>query len=70
MIRFSKSFTERTVNWRLARLFSSAMVVASASALLPLSVHAQMSMPTAAPATPPAQDQDAPVNVSAEQVGS
>ncbi|WP_420105844.1 LPS-assembly protein LptD [Herbaspirillum huttiense] len=68
MIRFSKSFTERTVNWRLARLFSSAMVVASASALLPLSVHAQMSMPTAAPATPPAQDQDAPVNVSAEQM--
>lgn len=68
MIRFSKSFTERTVNWRLARLFSSAMVVASASALLPLSVHAQMSMPAPAPATPPAQDQDAPVNVSAEQM--
>ncbi|QNB05982.1 LPS-assembly protein LptD [Herbaspirillum frisingense] len=68
MIRFSKSLTERTVNWRLARLFSSAMVVASASALLPLSVHAQMSLPTASPAPTPAQDQDAPVNVSAEQM--
>ncbi|ALU87892.1 organic solvent tolerance transmembrane protein [Herbaspirillum rubrisubalbicans M1] len=68
MIRFSKSLTERTVNWRLARLFSSAMVVASASALLPLSVHAQMTLPAAAPAPVPAQDQDAPVNVSAEQM--
>ncbi|NQE48850.1 LPS-assembly protein LptD [Herbaspirillum rubrisubalbicans] len=68
MIRFSKSLTERTVNWRLARLFSSAMVVASASALLPLSVHAQMALPAAAPTPVPAQDQDAPVNVSAEQM--
>lgn len=66
MIRFSKSLTERTVNWRLARLFSSAMAVASASALLPLSVYAQMAMP--APAAAPAQDHDAPVNVSAEQM--
>ncbi|ADJ62224.1 LPS-assembly protein LptD [Herbaspirillum seropedicae] len=66
MIRFSKSLTERTVNWRLARLFSSAMAVASASALLPLSVYAQMTLP--APVAAPAQDQDAPVNVSAEQM--
>ncbi|KAF1040261.1 MAG: LPS-assembly protein LptD [Herbaspirillum frisingense] len=66
MIRFSKSLSERTVNWRLARLFSSAMVVVSASSLLPLTVHAQMTMP--APAAAPAEDKDAPVNVSAEQM--
>ncbi|MBP0600235.1 LPS-assembly protein LptD [Herbaspirillum sp. LeCh32-8] len=66
MIRFSKSLSERTVNWRLARLFSSAMAVASASSLLPLTVHAQMTMP--APAAAPADDKDAPVNVSAEQM--
>jgi len=66
MIRFSKSLSERTVNWRLARLFSSAMALASASALLPLTVHAQMTLPK--PAAAPVQDQDAPVNVSAEQM--
>lgn len=66
MIRFSKSLSERSVNWRLARLFSSAVAVASASALLPLSVHAQMTMPQ--PAAAPVQDQNAPVNVSAEQM--
>lgn len=64
MIRFSKSLSERTVNWRLARLFSSAMAVASASSLLPLTVHAQMT----APAVAPADDKDAPINVSAEQM--
>ncbi|WDZ96888.1 LPS-assembly protein LptD [Herbaspirillum sp. WKF16] len=64
MIRFPKSLSERTVNWRLARLFSSAMAVASASSLLPLTVHAQMT----APAVAPADDKDAPVNVSAEQM--
>lgn len=65
MIRFSKSLSERTVNWRLARLLSSA-VVASASGLLPLTVHAQMTAPK--PAAVPVDDKDAPVNVSAEQM--
>lgn len=65
MIRFSKSLSERTVNWRLARLLSSA-VVASASGLLPLTVHAQMTAPK--PAAAPVDDKDAPVNVSAEQM--
>ncbi|WP_432240729.1 LPS-assembly protein LptD [Herbaspirillum robiniae] len=66
MIRFPKSLSERTVNWRLARLFSSVVVVASASSLLPLTVHAQMAVPQ--PAAAPADDKDAPVNVSAEQM--
>jgi LPS-assembly protein len=66
MIRFPKSFPERTVNWRLARLFSSVVMAASATGLLPLTVHAQMAKPS--PAAAPTDDKDAPVNVSAEQM--
>lgn len=66
MIRFSKSLSERTVNWRLGRLFSSTLVVASATTLLPLTVYAQMVAPDKAAVA--ADDRDAPVNVSAEQM--
>jgi len=75
MIRSFKSFPVHTINWRLSRLFSSMAVAASAASLLPLTVHAQMAtsapvVPVARapiPVTPPADDKDAPVNVSAEQ---
>lgn len=66
MIRFPKSSSERIVNRRLTRLFSSVMMVASATSLLPLTVHAQMASGNSAAA--PVDDKDAPVNVSAEQM--
>ena len=66
MIRFPKSLFERTVNWRTARRFSSLLVAASAASLLPLTVHAQMTLPASEAA--PVDDKDAPVNVSAEQM--
>jgi len=66
MIRFPKSLSERTVHWRTARRFSTLLMAVSAASLLPLTVHAQMTMP--APAGAPVDDKDAPVNVSAEQM--
>jgi LPS-assembly protein len=66
MIRFPKSLTDRSAHWRLSRIFTSVVMVASATSLLPLTVHAQMVMPETSKL--PVDDKDAPVNVSAEQM--
>jgi len=65
MIRFLKSPFGRSANWRLSRFFSSIVVAASATAVMPLQVQAQATVADKKPGT---DDKDAPVTVSAEQM--
>ena len=69
MIRFFKFPFSRVADLRMSRLFNSLVVAASATSVLPLAAHAQVSPDTQGKAAPaPAADKDAPINVSAEQM--
>ena len=67
MIRFFKFPFSRVADLRMSRFFTSLVVAASATTILPFSVQAQVTQ-NAQGNTKPADDKDGPINVSAEQM--
>lgn len=68
MIRFFKFPFGRFADLRMSRFFTSLVVAASATTVLPISAQAQTTQNTQGKQPQTSDDKDAPVNVSAEQM--